>query len=77
MKLLTRNFRGLENSQGVQSFHDLLRKEDLDVVFIQKSKVTANFFASRKFSLGFARCLAIDCMGKGGFGPFVEAKSKC
>lgn len=41
-------------------------KEDLDVIFIQETKVLASYFDFPKFFFGFPNCLVVDRVGLGG-----------
>lgn len=66
MKLLSLNSCGLGNLGGIWSLHELLKREDLDSIFLQKIKVLVSYFSSRKFGLGYRNGLVVDCDGKRG-----------
>lgn len=53
MKLLAWNPHELGNPRGVRSLQYLLQMEDLDVLFLQETKVKAFFFALKNFLLIF------------------------
>lgn len=44
----------------------MIKKEAPDVIFLQETKVTSNFFSSKKFLLGFENAFAIDFVGRSG-----------
>lgn len=63
MKLLSWHPSGLGNPLGVQNLQELLKKENLDIIFLHETKVLASYFNSCMFSFGFPNCLAIDRVG--------------
>lgn len=66
MKFLCWNTLGFDNPQGVRTLHDLLAKEDPNLVFLQETKVRTSLFSSSKFNFNFTNRLAIDCVGRSG-----------
>lgn len=66
MKLISWNSRGLESPQGIRVVCDLVKKEDLDILFLQETKVIARKMGTLKFSLGFEDYLAVDSEGTSG-----------
>lgn len=66
MKLLSWNLRGLGNPRGFISLHEQIAKEDPDLVFLRETKVTSNYFTSKKFSLGFDNAFVVDCVWRSG-----------
>lgn len=66
MKVLSWNARGLGNPRGFCTLQDLLKREAPDLVFLQKTKVSASYFITYMLSYGFPNCLAVHCEGKSG-----------
>lgn len=54
------------NPRGVQTLCNLLAKEDLDLVFLQETKVRASFITFRMRNFGFQNRLVVDCVGNSG-----------
>lgn len=52
----------------------MLAKEDLDVVFIQETKVRASLFSSQKFNVSFANRIMADFVGRSGGLAFLWKK---
>ncbi|XP_042988702.1 uncharacterized protein LOC122316234 [Carya illinoinensis] len=66
MNCLSWNARGLGNPRGIRVLRDLIKKEALDIVFLQETHLTVRDFDRCKFSLSFVNCLAIDRKGNSG-----------
>lgn len=64
MKIFCWNSHGLKNLRGFRTLRNLIKKEDLDFVIFQKTKVKSSFFSIKKFSFDFKNCLGVDCEGK-------------
>lgn len=54
------------NSQGIQALFDLARREDPDILFIQKTKLNYRDFKKMKYRLKFGQGLGVECEGKSG-----------
>lgn len=66
MKILSWIPRGLGNPRGFWILHDLLTKEEPNLVFLQETKVKTSFFTTKQFSLGYRNGLGLDCEGRSG-----------
>lgn len=66
MKILSWNSRGLGNQRGVCILHELVQREDPNLVFIMETKSVACSMECLKFSLGFSGVLTVDCAGRSG-----------
>lgn len=64
--ILSWNPHGFENPRRFIALPDLLKKEDLNLVFLQKTKVKTFFLTTKKFYFGYRNCLRVDCEGKSG-----------
>lgn len=65
MKLLNWNPRGLENPWGIRVLHDLTRREDPDVLFLQETKLPRKKLEGIKWWLGFENCFSVDYESRG------------
>ncbi|XP_042942656.1 uncharacterized protein LOC122276824 [Carya illinoinensis] len=66
MKLLSWNVHGLGNPRGIRTLCDLIKKEALDIVFLQETRLQVCDFDSCKFKLGFSNCLVVSIEGRSG-----------
>lgn len=66
MRILSWNSRGLEIPLGICSLWEMIKKEDLAIIFLQETEVGSSFFNSCKYLLGCNNCLAVDCKGRSG-----------
>lgn len=66
MKNSSWNTRGLENPWDILALHDLIKKEALDIVFLQEIRLQTRTMENCMFKLGFKDCLIIDSIGKSG-----------
>lgn len=66
MKILSWNPYGLGNPQKFRTLRELLKKEDLDLIFLQETKVKTSYFTTKKFHLGFCNSLGVGCEGNCG-----------
>lgn len=44
----------------------MIKKEVLDILFLQETKLRARAMESCKYCLGFVNCISIDCVGRSG-----------
>lgn len=66
MKILSWNILELGNPLGIRFLQDLILKEGPDIVFSQEIKTLARAMENKKHMLGYVKCFAIDCKGRGG-----------
>lgn len=66
MRVLSWNVHGLGDPHGIRAFLELLRRKDLDLFFLQETKIRSNYFMSKLMYFGFHNGIVMDCMGKSG-----------
>lgn len=64
--MLSQNSYRLGNLQGIQALFDLTRREDPDILFIQKTKLNYRDFKKMNYRLKFDQGLGVECEGKSG-----------
>lgn len=66
MKILSWNYRGLENPQTVQDLCCLVREMKSNMVFFIETKLTTSRLENIKRRLRFEGCFAVEPYGRGG-----------
>lgn len=66
MKTLSWNSYRLGNLLRFQALHDIVRKEDPNIVILQETKLKVRQIEKCKFRLGFDNYLVVDCNGRSG-----------
>ncbi|XP_041011306.1 uncharacterized protein LOC121255085 [Juglans microcarpa x Juglans regia] len=64
IKILRWNSSGL--GTHVEFLRDLVKKEALDILFLQETKLKARQMNQSKFQIGFQNCFVVDCEGRSG-----------
>lgn len=66
MKILSWNFCELGNKRGVHVLHELVQREDHNLIFNMETKSVECSIECLKFSLGFSGVLTVDYSGCSG-----------
>lgn len=66
MKTSSWNTRGLGNPQAIHNFCDLIKREALDVLFLQETRLSVLEAEKCKFKLGYPNCLVVCANGRKG-----------
>ncbi|XP_022854365.1 uncharacterized protein LOC111375728 [Olea europaea var. sylvestris] len=66
MKLLSWNARGLGNPRGIYALSELIRKEDLEVLFLQETKLNTTKMEFCRIKMKFYGCFNVESVGRSG-----------